>query len=34
MRDRVAAVSMGGDALMLELARSGSVPYANVKSFN
>jgi len=34
MRDRVAAVSMGGDALVLELARSGSVPYANVKSFN
>lgn len=34
MRDRVAAVSLGGDALTLELARSGSVPYANVKSFN
>ena len=34
MRDRVAAVSLGGDALTLELVRVGSVPYANVKSFN
>lgn len=34
MRDRVVAVSMGGDALMLELGRSGSVAYADVKSFN
>ena len=34
MRDRVTAVSMGGDALTLELVRAGSVPYANVKSFN
>ena len=34
MRDRVVAVSMGGDSLMLELGRSGSVAYANVKSFN
>lgn len=34
MRDTVAAVSVGGDALTLELVRIGSVPYANVKSFN
>ena len=34
MRDRVAAVSLGGDALTLELVRVGSVPYADVKSFN
>ncbi|HMN76524.1 MAG TPA: flagellar hook capping FlgD N-terminal domain-containing protein [Burkholderiaceae bacterium] len=34
MRDRVVAVSMGGNALMLELTRSGSVAYADVKSFN
>lgn len=34
MRDRVVAVSMGGDSLMLELGRSGSVAYADVKSFN
>ena len=34
MRDRVVAVSMGGDSLALELARNGSVAYADVKSFN
>ena len=34
MRDRVAAVNAGGDVLTLELARSGSVPYAQIKSFN
>lgn len=34
MRDRVVAVSMGGDSLSLELARNGSVAYADVKSFN
>lgn len=34
MRDSVAAVSVGGNALTLELARLGSVPYANVKAFN
>ena len=34
MRDRVSAVSTGGDALQLELVRSGTVPYAKVKAFN
>ena len=34
MRDRVVAVSMGGDSLMLELGRSGNVAYQDVKSFN
>ena len=34
MHDRVQAVNTGGDALMLELQRSGIVPYSSVKSFN
>lgn len=34
MRDRVTAVSTGGDTLTLELERSGSTPYAQVKAFN
>jgi flagellar basal-body rod modification protein FlgD len=34
MRDQVTAVSTGGDTLTLELARSGSTPYAQVKAFN
>jgi flagellar basal-body rod modification protein FlgD len=34
MRDRVDAVSAGGDKLMLELRQSGSVPYASIKAFN
>ena len=34
MRDRVDAVNTGGDTLMLELARSGDVPYATIKAFN
>lgn len=34
MRDRVNAVNTGGDTLTLELARSGSTPYAQVKAFN
>ena len=33
MRDRVDAVSTG-DTLTLELRRSGSVPYADIKAFN
>ena len=34
MRDRVNAVSAGGDTLTLELERSGSVPYSDIKAFN
>ena len=34
MHDKVRAVNTGGDSLTLELQRSGSVPYASVKSFN
>ena len=34
MRDKVVAVNMGGDTLTLELQRSGSVAYTQVKSFN
>jgi flagellar basal-body rod modification protein FlgD len=34
MRDRVEAVSTSGDTLMLELERTGSVAYADVKAFN
>jgi flagellar basal-body rod modification protein FlgD len=34
MRDRVDAVSTSGDTLTLELARSGSVPYSDIKAFN
>ncbi len=34
MRDRVDAVSTSGDSLMLELHRSGGVPYSTVKAFN
>jgi len=34
MRDKVVAVNMGGDTLSLQLQRSGSVGYAQVKSFN
>ena len=34
MRDRVSAVSTGGDTLTLELERSGSVPYSDIKAFN
>ena len=34
MHDKVQAVNTGGDSLTLELQRSGSVPYASVKSFN
>jgi len=33
-RDRVTAVSTGGDTLTLELARAGSTPYAQIKAFN
>jgi flagellar basal-body rod modification protein FlgD len=34
MRDRVTAVSTAGDKLTLELERSGSTPYADIKAFN
>jgi flagellar basal-body rod modification protein FlgD len=34
MRDRVEAVSLDGDSLKLELARSGSVDYDAVRAFN
>lgn len=34
MRDRVSAVSTAGDKLTLELERSGSTPYADIKAFN
>jgi flagellar basal-body rod modification protein FlgD len=34
MRDRVNAVSTAGDKLTLELERSGSVAYADIKAFN
>jgi flagellar basal-body rod modification protein FlgD len=34
MRDKVDAVSTSGDTLMLDLERSGSTPYAQVKAFN
>jgi flagellar basal-body rod modification protein FlgD len=34
MRDTVAAVSTNGDTLTLELMRSGTVPYTDVKAFN
>jgi flagellar basal-body rod modification protein FlgD len=34
MHDKVEAVNTGGDTLTLELQRSGSVPYASIKSFN
>ncbi len=34
MRDRVDAVSAGGDTLTLELQRSGLVPYDQIKAFN
>jgi flagellar basal-body rod modification protein FlgD len=34
MRDRVDAVSTGGDTLTLELQRSGSVPYSQITAFN
>ncbi len=34
MRDRVDAVSTGGDSLRLELQKSGSVAYSTVKAFN
>ncbi len=34
MRDRVNAVSTGGDTLTLELERSGSVAYSDIKAFN
>jgi flagellar basal-body rod modification protein FlgD len=34
MRDRVNAVSTGGDSLTLELERSGSVAYSDIKAFN
>jgi flagellar basal-body rod modification protein FlgD len=34
MRDRVDAVSTGGDTLTLELERSGSVAYSDIKAFN
>ena len=34
MRDKVVAVSAGGDSLTLELERSGSTPYASIKAFN
>jgi flagellar basal-body rod modification protein FlgD len=33
-RDRVNAVSTDGDTLTLELQRSGSTPYSQVKSIN
>lgn len=34
MRDRVTAISTAGDTLTLELERSGSTPYADIKAFN
>ncbi|MDP1531975.1 MAG: flagellar hook capping FlgD N-terminal domain-containing protein [Rubrivivax sp.] len=34
MRDRVVAVATGGDTLNLELRRSGTVPYGQIKSVN
>jgi flagellar basal-body rod modification protein FlgD len=34
MRDLVDAVSASGNSLMLELDKSGSVPYSTVKAFN
>lgn len=34
MRDRVEAVSLDGEALKLELARSGSVDYDAIRAFN
>ncbi len=34
MRDRVDAVSTSGNALTLELQKSGSVPYSTVKAFS
>ncbi|MEO6660004.1 MAG: hypothetical protein ABIN44_06770 [Burkholderiaceae bacterium] len=34
MRDSVDAVSTTGDALMLELRKSGSTPYSTVKALN
>jgi flagellar basal-body rod modification protein FlgD len=34
MRDRVDAVLAGGDTLTLELRRSGSVAYAQIRAFN
>jgi flagellar basal-body rod modification protein FlgD len=34
MRDKVNAVSTGGTSLTLELAKSGSVPYADVQALN
>jgi flagellar basal-body rod modification protein FlgD len=34
MRDKVNAVSTSGTGLVLELARSGSTPYADVQAFN
>jgi flagellar basal-body rod modification protein FlgD len=34
MRDKVSAVSTGGDSLVLELEKSGSTPYASIKAFN
>ncbi|MGI4797996.1 MAG: flagellar hook assembly protein FlgD [Janthinobacterium lividum] len=34
MRDKVNAVSTGGTSLTLELAKSGSVPYAEVQALN
>ena len=34
MRDRVSAVSTGGDSLTLELERSGSIAYSDIKAFN
>ena len=34
MRDRVDAVSTSGDSLLLELQKSGNVPYSTVKAFN
>ena len=34
MRDRVDAVSAGGDTLTLELEHSGQVPYDQIKAFN
>jgi flagellar basal-body rod modification protein FlgD len=34
MRDRVVAVSTGGNTFSLELAASGTIPYSAVKAFN
>lgn len=34
MRDKVSAVSTSGDALKLDLAKSGSTDYSSVKAFN